>query len=170
MSTIDPTIKTSQVFAATLAVFDRLSEVSLPTHPTTNNQVAVFLFRDPGWEDNEYVVVATNEDPASNEWIQSGPASAEEQIVVDVVIYTMFPETDPDDPNDAVRRVIVRLRDIAEAVQSIAWDMATMKPKPFGFPNERTIGRRIDVSFRCGHTTEGVVGTALVRFGLVAQI
>lgn len=170
MSSIDPTIKTSRVFAATLALFDRVDELVLPAHPVLDEPPAVFLFRDPDWEDREYVVVETNDDPASNDWVQSGPAASEEQIVVDVKIVTLYPETDAVDDNAAARRVVERLEELADAVQGVAWDAAAMKPKPIGFANERTVGRRIDVQFALAHTTEGVVGRAVVRFALVAQI
>lgn len=170
MSTIDPTVKTSRVFDATLELFDRVAAVTMPVHPTHGTTPAVFLFRDPGWEDREYVVVETNDDPAVNDWIQSGPAASEERIVIDVTIRTMYPETDDVDDNAAVRRVIARLEAVADVVQGIAWDPVAAKPKPIGFRNERTVGRRVDVQFACGHTTEGVVGTAVVRFALVAQI
>lgn len=170
MSTIDPTIKTSRVFDATLAVFDRLTELTMPAHPVLDETPPVFLFRDPDWEDREYVVVETNDDPATNDWIQSGPAASEERIVIDVTIRTLYPETDDVDDNLAVRRVIERLKALADVVQGIAWDPVTSKPKPIGFPNERTVGRRIDVQFVCAHTTQGVVGRALVRFALIGQI
>lgn len=172
MSSIDPSVKTSRVFDATSAVFARLTEVSFPPHPVGEPRpVPVFLFREPAWEADEYVTVRTTDDPALNDWILSGPASSEEQIVVDVTVVSWRPATDADDgPNEAAIAVLRRLEELADVVQMIAWDPVTNRVRPIGFSNERVTGRRSSVQFALGHTTEGVVGQALVRFALVAQI
>lgn len=170
MSTADPSVRTSRVFEATVAVFDRLAELSFPPHPTIpNSNVELHLFRDVA-DSAEYVVVETNDDPAVNEWAQSSPAGADELIVVDVRIVTMYPQTDQSDPNLAARRVIVRLGQLADVVQSITYDTSAGKPKKVGFSNEKTTGRRESVSFRLAHTHEGVVGESTVRFVLAARI
>lgn len=170
MSSIDPTVKTSRAIDATLCLFDRLGEINLPVHPVYKKTPGLFLFLDPGWEEREYIVVQTNNDQAVSEWNQSSPAGAEERFVLDVVIRSMYPETDPNDPNTAVRAVLERLEVLADGVQSVTWDPATSKPKAIGFRNEIITGRHVAVETELGRTTEGIVGAVVVRFGLSAQI
>lgn len=171
MSTVDPLVRTSRVFEATLAVLDRLLEQTFPDDPLGGPPPQPRLFRVRGDEEREYVVVLAHEpDPADNDTIEAGPMGRDERIFVEVLIGAMFPEVDASDPNLAARRVVERLWALADVVQGAAYDLELGKPRPFGFTNERTRGSVVSVSYELGATTEGVVGQARVRFALFAQI
>ncbi len=163
MSVVDPTVRTSRVFEATLAVYDKLVTATFAAHPTTAQVPSVFLASDPGWEQNEYVFVIANDDPATSEWTAVGPAQSDEVIVIDVGIRSMIVA-------ETARAVVERLEALADVVQLISYDVITGKPKPVGFTNEANVGRANDVTFSVDQTADGYIGLATVRFRLQARI
>lgn len=170
MSTIDPTIRTSRVFDAVLAVFDRIVEADIPANGSTGDTPTVLLAMGPAAEFGEFVAVLAPEEPTQAQWIQAGPASRDELIPIRVIVMSNVPGETSGSEGEAQRNVIKRLKAIADPVQSVAYDTATGKPRKFDFENENHVGLVTGVSFELFKTDNGYVGEATVEFLLRAQI
>lgn len=165
MSTFDPSVRSSRIFDATVALHDRLSEVAWPVHPTTGAVPTVGVSLDERSAHAESITVLTSEAEESySEWVSMSSATREESLVVAVTIMTAVPLS------FSRIEVVRRLAELSDAAHSVTYDIPTGKPKAIGFANEIATGSVESVSSGLTNTEDRIIGVAQLRFRLKARI